>query len=103
MDLTLTPGPVLDAYMNVGRPTGHQTPTSLCTKAPDNQPLDSHSFGLFKFLVLSIPIKLHMQYTEDSPASNVIGSFLSRNSLFTSSSQIRARALWEEDLGQAFW
>lgn len=101
MDLTLTPGPVLGAYTNVGRSTGRQAPTSLCTKAPDSQALDIHSFEFFNFLVLSIPIKTW--YIEEVPASDVIGSLLSRNSLFTSSSQIRTTALWEKDLGQAFW
>lgn len=71
MILTLTLGPGLDAYTHL---QDTRSPLSLCKgiKAPDILSLDIHSFEFFNFLLLSIPIKMHMQYIEDCPASDVI-------------------------------
>lgn len=72
MVLTLTLGPGVEAYTHLQETRPH---ISLCKgiKAPDSLSLHIHSFEFFNFLLLSIPIKMHMQHIEDCPASCVIG------------------------------
>lgn len=51
VDLTLTLGPVLGSYTNVGRSIGHEPPPppDLCVKESDILPLDAQSFLNFGF------------------------------------------------------